>query len=228
MLPLSKLVWNSVGKKFIMALTGLAMVFFLIEHVSGNLLLFNQSNPDPYNKYSDFLLGFGEILIVAELILVAFLLLHVFSGLSVARSKKLARPEKYAVQGNAGGPSRKNFASKTMIYTGLLTLVFIVIHLQTFKYGPNYTTMTADGAEVRDLHRLVWETFRNPIYVAWYVGALAFLFFHLRHGFWSAFQSLGVSHPRYSRLIYGLGIFLAVAVTAGFIGIPIWIYFTGA
>ena len=81
---------------------------------------------------------------------------------------------------------------------------------------------------MRDLHTLVWEVFQNPIYVAWYVGALIFLGFHLRHGFWSAFQSLGVHHPRFTPVIYSVGILVAIIISVGFLGIPLWIYFTGA
>ncbi len=226
MSQLLKFIGSSVGKKFIMALSGLAMVFFLIEHLSGNLLLFSK-NPDPYNKYSDFLLSFGWLIIVAELGLIAILLFHMFSAISISIGKKKARPVSYAKTGNAGEPSKKTFSSKTMIWTGLLTFAFIVIHLKTFKFGPNYSS-TVDGVEMRDLHTLVWKVFQNPIYVAWYVGTLIFLGFHLRHGFWSAFQSLGVHHPRYTPVIYSVGILVAIIISVGFLGIPLWIYFTGA
>lgn len=227
---LSKMLWSSVGKKFIMALTGLAMVIFLIEHLSGNLLLFNK-NSDPYNKYSHFLLSFGWLIIVAELILIGILIFHVISAISITVGKKKARPVAYAKTGNAGEPSKKTFSSKTMFWTGMLTFVFIAFHLKTFKFGPAEAQgylRTVNGVEMRDLHTLVWEVFQNPIYVAWYVGALIFLGFHLRHGFWSAFQSLGVNHPRYTPIIYSIGILLAIVICVGFLGIPLWIYFTGA
>ena len=226
MLPLSKAIWSSVGKKFLMALTGLAMAIFLIEHLSGNLLLFSE-NPDPFNKYSHFLISFGWLIIVAELILIAILIFHIISGVAIAIGKKKARPVKYHKTAKAGNPSKKTIASTTMIYTGVLIFVFLVIHLKTFKFGPYYTT-TVDGVKMRDLHRLVIEVFQEPGYVIWYVAALVFLGFHLRHGFWSALQSLGAYHPRYTPIIYTIGIILAVVLAAGFIGIPIWIFFTGA
>lgn len=226
MLPFYKIIWSSVGKKFIMALTGLAMIIFLIEHLSGNLLLFN-GNPEPFNKYSHFLISFGWLLIVAELILLAFFIFHIVSGISVFIGKKKARPVGYHKTAKAGNPSRKTIASTTMIYTGIILFVFIVIHLKTFKYGPYYKT-TVDGVEMRDLYRLVTEVFSDPLYVIWYVLAMGFLGFHLRHGFWSAFQSLGVYHPRYTPLIYTVGIILAIVLAVGFLGIPIWIFFTGA
>lgn len=227
---LLKFIWSSVGKKFLMALTGLAMVIFLIEHLSGNLLLFSQ-NPDPYNQFSHFLIGLGWLLIAAELGLIAILLFHMISAIAISIGKKKARPVAYAKTGNAGEPSKKTFSSKTMIWTGLLTFVFIAIHLKTFKFGPAEAegyVRTVDGVQMRDLHTLVWDVFQNPIYVAWYVGTLIFLGFHLRHGFWSAFQSLGVNHPRYTPIIYSVGILVAIIISVGFLGIPLWIYFTGA
>lgn len=226
MLQFSRLMQSSVGKKLLMAITGLAMVIFLIEHLAGNLLLFS-SDPAPFNEYSHFLLSFGWLLIVAELILIAILLFHMISAIQITLGKKKARPEDYVKKGNAGGASKKTVASSTMIWTGVIIFVFLIIHLKTFKFGPHYTT-TVDGVVMRDLYTLVWEVFQKPLYVIWYVAALILLGFHLRHGFWSAFQSLGVHHPRYTPLIYGVGIFVAVILAVGFIGIPIYIFFRGA
>ncbi len=222
----ASLLWSSVGKKFIMALTGLAMIVFLVEHLSGNLLLFSR-NPEPFNKYSHFLTSFGSVLIVAELILLAVLVFHMISGISVALGKRKARPIGYQKTASAGGPSKKTVASSSMIYTGVLIFVFLAIHLKTFKFGPHYTA-TVNGVEMRDLYRLVVEVFQKPGYVLWYVAAMVFLGLHLRHGFWSAFQSLGVNHPRYTSIIYAVGILTAVVLAVGFLAIPVWIYFRGA
>ena len=224
MFPLTKALMSSVGKKFIMGITGLAFVIFLIEHLSANLLLFGQ-NAEPYNEYTHFLLGFGSLLIVAEVILIVFFLFHIYNGITIALGKKQARPENYVKTGKAGGASKKTFSSMTMIWTGLLTLVFVIIHLKTFKFG-HFETVTIDGDEVPNFYKMVYQVFQNPVYVAWYVGALAFLGFHLRHGFWSAFQSLGIEHPRYSPIIYSVGILAAIVIAAGFIGIPVYIYFS--
>jgi len=226
MLQFSRLMQSSVGKKILMAITGLAMVIFLIEHLAGNLLLFS-SDSAPFNEYSHFLMSFGWLLIVAELILIAILLFHMISAIQITLGKKKARPEDYVKKGKAGGASKKTFASSTMIWSGIIIFVFLVIHLKTFKFGPYYTT-TVDGVVMRDLYTLVWEVFQKPLYVIWYVAALLLLGFHLRHGFWSAFQSLGAHHPRYTPFIYGAGIFVAVVLAVGFIGIPIYIFFTGA
>ena len=118
-----------------------------------------------------------------------------------------------------------------MVYTGLLVLVFIVIHLRTFKYGPaeaeGYVS-SIDGVEVRDLHRLVVEKFQQIEWVVGYVAAMILLGVHLSHAFWSAFQSLGFYHERYTPLLYSAGRALAVLISLGFLIIPIWIYFSGA
>ena len=220
-----KTYWSSVGKKVFMALTGLAMVLFLIEHLSANLLLFS-SNPDPYNEYSHFLLSLGSIIIIAEFVLIGILLLHVVAAIFVTLNNWFARPKGYAVVKSAGPPSKKNIASTTMIYTGLIIFAFIIWHLITFKYGPWYTS-EVNGKEVRDLYRLVVEVFQNPIYVVGYVAVMILIGFHLYHGFWSAFQSLGMNHPKYMPFIYGLGVIIAIVVAVGFLAVPIWMYFFG-
>ena len=215
-------IWSSVGKKALMGITGLLLITFVVEHLLGNLLLFS-NDPEPFNKYSHFLLSLGNLLIAVELAFLAFFLFHIYSGVTVFVGKIKARPERYRKTSNSGAPSKKSFSSVTMIYTGIVLLVFVVIHLKTFKYGEYYST-TVGGVEMRDLYKLVYKTFEKPGYVIWYVLSMAVLGFHLRHGFWSAFQSLGIHHPRYTPIIFGFGIFLAVVLSAGFLILPVWIY----
>ena len=221
-MPFSPSLRSSVGKKMIMGLTGLLLVLFLIEHLTGNFLLLLPDKA-PYNKYAHFLTSFGWLLIAAELILLAVFLAHVLSAISVTLRNRQARPQRYVKTAGAGPPSRKNLASLTMIYSGVILFVFLAIHLKTFKFGPYYP-FHVDGQEMRDLYRLVAEVFSRPGYVVWYAAAMILLGFHLRHGFWSAFQSLGLYHPRWTPVIYGIGIFVAFVLALGFIGIPIWIY----
>ncbi len=222
-------LWSTLGKKVLMAVTGIAMVGFLIGHLAGNFLLLT-GDPDPYNAYSDFLIGLGWGLIVIELVLVAFFLVHVAAAVSVTRANRASRPGRYQRYRSAGEPSKQNVASRTMIWTGVVLFVFTVLHLYTFKYGPGEAegyVSVIDGEQVRDLYRLVIEVFSNPWYVLWYVAAMAFMGFHLRHGFWSGFQSLGLHHPQYTRLIQVAGILLAIVLGVGFLLIPVWIYFLG-
>lgn len=214
--------WSSVGKKAFMGLTGLAWVGFVIIHLLGNLMLFNP-DPEPFNKYSHTLVSLGGLLIALELVLLAFFLVHAYSGITIWLEKRRARPVHYHKTAAAGSPSKKTISSSTMIYTGTFLFIFTVFHLVTFKYGPQYTT-TVDGEQMRDLYRLVFQTFQKPTYVLGYVLSMGFLGFHLRHGFWSAFQSLGVHHQKLTPIIYALGLLVAIVLAAGFLAMPIWLY----
>lgn len=222
MVPFYRLATSSVGKKIMTGVTGIALSGFVISHLIGNLLLFVGS--DAFNQYTYKLMQMGTILYVLEGGLVVAFLIHAFTGMQIAINKRRARPQSYVKTGNAGGVSRKSIASLSMIYTGVLLFVFVVLHLKTFKFGPYYETVVG-GVVMRDLYRLVMEVFRDPVYVMSYTAIMILLGVHLRHGFWSAFQSLGVNHPRYSPIIYGVGILVAVVVSVGFVVMPAWIYF---
>jgi succinate dehydrogenase / fumarate reductase cytochrome b subunit len=222
-IPLS--IWSSIGKKFLMGFTGLGLVAFVIMHMVGNFLLFS-NDPDPFNAYSHFLTNLGMLLYVVEFSLLLFFVLHSVSGVSVWLNARKARPVQYEEYKSAGHPSKQNFSSVSMVYTGVLLGIFLVVHIITFKYGPYYTT-EVDGVEMRDLYQLVSEVFSNPLYVAGYVIVMIFLGSHLRHGFWSAFQSLAFYHRRYTPVIYVLGYIIAIVLAAGYIAIPVWVYFKG-
>ena len=218
--------WSTVGQKIFMALTGLAMVGFLVEHLVGNLLLLLAAS-EPYNTYAHALLSLGWLLVPAELVLIAFLLVHMLAGVQVTLSQRRARPQAYRVFKSAGAPSRKTLASSTMIISGLALFVFLAVHLYTFKYGPGIEqgyVAEIEGETARDLYRLVQEKFRDPLYVLGYSLVMILLGLHLRHGFWSAFQSLGATHPRYSGLISTLGLLVSILLGAGFLIIPAWMY----
>lgn len=221
--------WSSIGKKIVSALTGLALVFYVIIHLIGNLSLL-RGDPAPFNKYAHFLESLSWFLIIVELGLLAVFLFHIVMGVMVWIDKKRARPRGYIKTEDAGSPSKKTWSSKNMIITGLVLFVFTIIHVKDFKYGPGvdegYVTVI-NGTAMRDLYSLVVHSFQNIYYVIGYTIAMILLGFHLRHGFWSGFQSLGVQHPRLVPLIYGVGIFLAIVLAAGFLFIPIYLYFAG-
>lgn len=218
----SSLIWSSVGKKVLMAVTGLSWIGFVTMHLLGNLTLF--VGADTFNLYSHKLISLGPLLWVAEAGLVIILLTHIVSGLSVTLENWRGRTSRYAVAANAGGASYKTFSSRTMIYTGSLILLFIVIHVWMFKYGPEYKT-TIHGTEVRDLYRLIAECFQQPLIVVFYVVSMIFLGLHLRHGFWSAFQTLGLWHKKWTPVVYAVGTFYAILFSLGFIILPVWVYF---
>jgi len=217
---------SSIVKKMVTGVTGLALFIFVAVHLFENLLLLS-NNPDLYNGWAHFLFSFGPLLYVIEAILLLFFVVHIGSALFVHAEKRRARPVPYRTVGAAGKPSRRTVSSQTMIYTGLVLLVFLVWHVLSFRFGPNvaqgYVTQL-DGRPERDLYRLVVDFFSNLWNVVIYVGVMVFLGFHLRHGFWSAFQSLGLYHRRWTPIIYTTGLVVALALGVGFIFIPIWIY----
>ncbi|MCB0304007.1 MAG: succinate dehydrogenase cytochrome b subunit [Calditrichaeota bacterium] len=214
----------TVAKKVLMALSGLFLVLFVIIHMVGNLS-FLLGGADAFNKYSHTLISLGPLLYVVEAGLVLAFVVHAWNGISISLDNSRARPVKYRMLKSAGKPSKKTISSTTMIYTGLILLVFVIIHVKTFKYGPYYSTMV-NGVEMRDLYRLVVEVFKQPLYTFGYLFTMLLLGYHLRHGFWSAFQSLGTNHPKYSGAIYTIGIAIAVIVAFGFLAVPLAVYFT--
>ena len=216
---------STLGKKILMSLSGLLMVFFLVEHLAGNLLLLLPDS-GPFNLYAHRLISLGWPIIAAEAVLAGILAVHVVAAISVSRLNRRSRPHRYARRASAGEPSRKTIASTSMIWSGAMLGVFLAIHLKTFKFG-HYYVVEHDGEQIRDLYRLVFETFRSPWYAFGYAGAMVLLGLHLRHGFWSAFQSLGANNPGFDRFITWLGYLIAAVLALGFVGIPLWIYVLG-
>lgn len=223
-------LWTTVGRKLLMALTGLALFVFVVGHLIGNLLLF--VGPDAFNAYSHKLISMGPLLYAVEIGLLAVFLVHMVTASFVTWGNWKARPSRYAVSSSQGDPSRMTLSSKTMIWTGLVLLVFLVIHLITFKYGPGIEEgyvagHDPNGEPIRDLYRLVVEAFSSGIYVTVYVVSMVLLGFHLRHGFWSAIQSLGGFHRRLTPIAYGFGVIAAIALAMGFVVLPVWFYLAG-
>lgn len=210
---------TSVGTKILIALTGLSLVGFLIFHLAGNLLVF--FGPDEYNAHAHALIS-NPLVIPAELGLLALFLLHVYKAAANYLTNRTARPDGYQMKKWAGGASRKSVGSTTMIVSGLVTFLFVIVHLDTFKYGPYYASNVPGE---RDLYRLLVEVFQRPAYVGLYVACMAILGFHLRHGIASAFQSLGLMPQRWTRWMLQAGLVLAVLIAGGFLLIPVWIYF---
>ena len=144
------------------------------------------------------------------------------AGIFTELQNRKARPVAYAAKQNAGGPSKKTLASSTMIFSGVLALLFVPLHIYGFKFGTYYDSTTHPGT--RDLARLVVEEFQSPFLVGWYVFAMVVLGFHAFHGIGSAFESLGVSLNQRAWLKNG-GRALALLIFAGFTIIPLGIHF---
>jgi succinate dehydrogenase / fumarate reductase cytochrome b subunit len=215
-------VSSSVGTKLLIGVTGLALFIYLLIHIAGNLLVF--FGPSFFNKYA-FTLESNPLLPVVELGLLAVFLVHVYKTVRMFLSNQDARPARYAMKRPAGGPSRKSFASSTMIVSGLWLLVFIIIHVRAFKEG--WGTEYPWPAGGRDLYRQEMETFANPLMVAFYLLSMAVVGSHLSHGISSAVQSLGLDHPKWTPRFLVAGKLFAVGIAGAFMVIALWAHFAG-
>ena len=213
---------STVGSKLLVAATGISLVGFLIGHLAGNLLVY--LGPDTFNAYSHKLIS-NPLVYPAEAGLVVLFLLHAWKTIQLTLGSSKARPVPYAEKHSAGHTSRKSLASTTMIWSGLFLLVFVPIHIRTFKFGAYYA---AHEAGVRDLYQLVIEVFTKPGYVAFYVVGMTIIGFHLWHGVSSAFQTMGADTPRFTPVIRRIGWTLAVVIAVGFMSIPVWVFFAGS
>jgi succinate dehydrogenase / fumarate reductase cytochrome b subunit len=211
---------SSVGTKLLIGLTGLLLLAYLLLHLAGNMLVF--AGQDTFNAYSHMLIS-NPLVVPVEIGLIGVFLLHVYKTVTMWLRNQGARPVGYQKKSWAGHTSRKSLSSTTMIWTGLIILLFVGVHLQQFKFGPWYQI---GDPPVRDLYRTEADVFTSPLWVGVYVVCMILIGFHLRHGISSAFQSLGVDHPVYTRRLVVLGTILAVLIAAGFAVIPIWVYVT--
>lgn len=210
---------SSVGTKIVLAFTGLSLFGFLIVHLYGNLLAF--LGPATYNEHAHALIS-NPLIIPAELGLVALFLMHIFKAVANYLGNRAARPESYGMKKWAGGPSRKSVGSSTMIWTGLATLLFVAVHLKTFKYGPYY--VSAESPAERDLYRLFIEVFQHPVLVVAYIISMILLGLHLRHGISSSMQSLGIIPESKTGAVLRAGLVLAVVIAGLFAILPVLVY----
>lgn len=228
MSPLLKAFNSTIGRKLVMGISGLGLVLFLVTHLLGNLLLY--SGAEAFNAYVEKLQSFGKGLLVAEIGLAAMIIVHAVLAMRITAGNHGARGgQRYAVTKSKGDPSHSSLASRNMIWTGVIVLGFLVLHIWQFRFGPGMAEgyqALQDGKTVRDLYRLVVEVFHNPFYAAIYAGVVLFLGAHVRHGFWSAFQSLGAMTPQLSKPIYALGALLGAVFALAFLSLPVWFYFS--
>jgi succinate dehydrogenase / fumarate reductase cytochrome b subunit len=216
----SRVFSSSIGSKLLIALTGVGLFIFLVGHLTGNLLFI--VGPGPFNEYCHAMVN-NPLIYLIEAGLLAIFLLHIYKTVRLYTGAKSARPVPYARKEWAGGPSRKSWASTTMIFTGIITFAFVVLHLRAFKFGAWYE---GEGG-IRDLYRLQLEIFSNPAYVAFYMVSMVVIGFHLWHGVSSAMQSLGVDHPKYTPRILWIGRALALLIAGGFFILPLYTYMMG-
>jgi len=204
---------SSVGKKLMMAVTGLGFCVFLVAHLAGNLTLY--AGKDTFNAYAEHLHSLGPLLTIAELGLLFFAILHVSIGATLFYQNFKARPVGYAVNQRAGG---RTIGSATMPYTGFVIFGFILFHLLNFHFVDKSTTT---------IYEIVVSAFQSTPYVILYIAAMIIVALHIRHGFWSLFQTLGANHPKYMPLVMGASIVLSLLFGFGFGYLPIFISFSG-
>jgi succinate dehydrogenase / fumarate reductase, cytochrome b subunit len=218
---------SSVGRKLTMSLTGLFLITFLIVHLLGNFQLLKDDGGEAFNKYTYFMTH-NPLIKTVSYGLYAFIVIHTIQGLLLWSYNRKAKGQTYAVKSTPKGIS---WASQNMALLGTLILFFLIIHMGDFWFKMKTGVLSkltyedfANGEPIYNLFERVSEAYQNPLLVAAYVVGQIVLFFHLKHGFQSAFQTLGVNHPKYTPLIKGLGLGYSILVPIGFAIIPILFY----
>jgi succinate dehydrogenase / fumarate reductase, cytochrome b subunit len=205
--------WQSTnGKKVVMAVTGALMFLFVIGHLLGNLQVFE--GPEKINAYARFLHSIGELLWIVRGVLIIGIILHIVATVQLALRNKKARPIGYSRK----EAINSSYASRTMYWSGPIVLVFIIFHLLQFTAG--YIHPGARFIEGDVYHNLV-SGFQVWWVSAWYIFAITLLGFHLRHGIWSMFQSVGIAHPRHTQNLKRAALLIATLIVLGYISIPI-------
>jgi len=203
--------WSTpIGKKAVMAVSGVTLAGFVLAHLIGNLQIF--LGPDQFNGYARTLRHLPELVWPTRLILLIMVILHIWSSLQLAVLKSEARPQGYVKRKSAGS----SYASRTMYWSGPILAAFIIYHLMQFTFGAGGTPY-----QEFDAYGNVIQGFRVPAVSIFYIIAMALLSLHLRHGLWSIFQTLGFYHPRHTPRIKRLASFISLFIFFGFISIPI-------
>ena len=211
---LTRTAQSSIGKKTIMSLTGLALLGFLVAHLLGNLTFYADVDGEAFDHYAETLES-NPLLPLAEIGLIVLFVVHIVMALRVTIQNKSARGQGYAVKNTHGG---RTTGSRSMIFTGILVLGFLILHLIHFRLQKD------DGVSMA---ALVKHELSQPFGAGAYVVGLLALGIHLSHGFKSALQTLGLNHPKYTPLFEKLGLALAVVITIGFLSFPLVVFFGG-
>lgn len=214
----TNLFTSSIGKKVIMSLTGLFLITFLIIHCAINAMIFFNDGGATFTHWGHFM-GTNPIIRTLEIGLVIGFLLHIIDGFVLVAQNRKARPVKYS---KVAHPHKSRWYSRSMGLLGTLILIFLIIHTAHF-WIPNRTNQFVEGEEL-PLYQLMLEVFRNPWIVLIYVLGCFSLFWHLLHGFRSAFQTLGLNHVKYNGVIAFVGTAFAIIVPTIFALMPIAMY----
>lgn len=215
----SNLLSSTLGRKVLMALTGLFLILFLVVHLIGNLQLLHHDEGQAFNVYAHFMTT-NPLIKIISYVNYAFILLHIIWAIILTRRNRAARgPQGYAV-----GNNTSHWTSRNMGILGTFIALFLIIHLRGFWYEMHWggiATANYDGVDYKNLYLVVDAAYTQWWYVAIYVVSMVLLGFHLLHGFGSAFQTLGLNHVKYNPVIKFVGIAFAIIVPALFALIPI-------
>jgi succinate dehydrogenase / fumarate reductase cytochrome b subunit len=203
---------SSVGRKLLVGLTGLFLCSFLVVHLYVNLFLFKQDSGQAYDVYSEFLSTY-PLIRPLEWVLFAGFLIHAFIGGWLWITNRSARPRRYEVN---RASDNSTLSSRVAFWTGAFIFLFLVIHINTFFV----TSRFKDTGKT--LYEIVVEAFKNPVYDAFYVIAMGFLAYHLKHGFQSAFQTFGLRNKKYHRLIDIVAVIFWLLIPIGFAIMPLY------
>jgi len=201
---------STIGKKAVMAVSGLVLFAFVLGHLIGNLQIFE--GPEKLNRYAVFLRSLPAALWSARLVLLVMVLLHIWSSLQLAARKWNARPIGYEKK----KATESSYASRTMYWSGPIILAFVIYHLLDFTFG----TLNPSFQE-GDVYHNVIASFSVPVVSAFYIIAMLLLCMHLYHGLWSMFQTLGFHHPRHTVMLKRAAKVVAILIAAGNISIPV-------
>jgi len=219
-----KMLTSTLGKKLLMSLTGLFLISFLTIHLIGNLAIFNSDDGLSFNAYAHFM-STNPLIGTVSYLLYAGIILHVVVAILLYFTNTSARPVKYKVQKSKDNSS---WESRSMTLLGTLILAFILMHLKDFwwqyKHAGGYQFVD-DANGNRDVYALVVETFQNPVSFGLYLIGLVTLAFHLKHGFQSAFQTLGLEHHKYTPAIKVVGLVYSIVVPVAFASMPVFVFF---
>jgi succinate dehydrogenase / fumarate reductase, cytochrome b subunit len=215
----TKTLSSSLGRKLIMAVTGLSLIAFLLVHCGINACIFLNDGGHTFNEAAEFM-AHNLFIRVAEVGLMAGFIIHIVDGLMLWKSNTDKRPVKYAV---VKGEANSTWYSRSMGLLGSLLLIFLVIHLRHFWVVSRFTDEITSGRET--LFGEMQEVFANPFPVVLYVLGCISLAYHLLHGFQSAFQTMGWNHPKYTPFIKSLGAGFSILIPLIFAAMPIAMHF---
>lgn len=206
---------STVGKKTVMAVTGVMGLGFVLAHLLGNLQFY--LGPEVLNEYGAALRRNPALLLVARLCLLTAVVLHLAAAFQLAAINSAARPQGY----RSWSPRKSTYASRTMKYSGPILLLFIVYHLLHLTAGAVHPNFRHGPGDLPDVYHNVVAGFSSiPASLA-YIVAMIFLGLHLSHGVWSMVQSAGWNHPRYTPLVQKLAVLLTILIVLGNISIPL-------